>query len=56
MTNNRIKTFGVLALAAVLLTQPISAISSSFSVPRSDKKTLPYDSKKRYILARLRAR
>ncbi|WP_322627558.1 alpha/beta hydrolase [Aedoeadaptatus coxii] len=45
MANNRIKTFGVLALAAVMLAQPISAISSSFSVARSDKKTLPYDSK-----------
>lgn len=45
MTNISIKTFGVLALAAVMLAQPISAISSSFSVVRSDKKRLPCDSK-----------
>lgn len=45
MANISIKTFGVLALAAVMLAQPISAMASSFSVARSDKKTLPYDSK-----------
>lgn len=45
MTNISIKTFGVLALAAVMLAQPISAMASSFSVARSDKKTLPCDSK-----------
>ena len=45
MKNNKIKTLAALALAAIILTQPISAISSSFSVPCSDKNTLPYDSK-----------
>lgn len=44
MTNISIKIFGVLALAAIMLAQPISAISSSFLVPRSDKKRLPCNS------------
>lgn len=45
MANISIKTFGVLALAVAMLAQPISAMASSFSDARSDKKTLPYDSK-----------
>lgn len=50
MTNISIKIFGVLALAAIMLAQPISAISSSFLVPRSDKKRLPCNSENAIFL------